>query len=469
MKKIFIVTFHIALVAFNSFGQILFERTYGTSNPDEGNDVLQTMDGGYIVCGYSGAGFPVTQFLYVVKTDSYGDTVWTKKYSLINQQALIGNSITQCPDSGYIITGSTLPFSSSYTDLLLIKINSSGDTLWSKIYSTPGTDEGNKIINTINNTFLIAGSTNGSAWIIKTDANGDSLWSKKFTNVYAAYAEDVLQTPDSGFLIFGRRAMGSFNFDFYLVRTDSLGTLLWQKTYGGVNDEYGYSLARTNDGGYILAGRTYSFGAGNKDIWVLKVSAIGDSLWARTFGGLYDDNCFSVQLTTDGGFILAGWTNSAGAGGADSWIIKINSFGSVQWSRYFGSTGDEGFFSAKQTSDGGYVFAGETNSWGFGNKDVYLVKTDVNGNVVGIEESENISGITIFPNPATNQLTIESGQLKINSIEIYDVLGQKCLTPTLSKGEGVSASIDVSELSAGIYFVKVQGGKEERVVKFVKE
>jgi len=154
----------------------------------------------------------------------------------------------------------------------------------------------------------------------------------------------------------------------------------WWRTYGGTSTEWGYSAQQTSDGGYIVAGSTGSFGAGYRDVYLIKTNASGDTLWTRTYGGTDDDEGHSVQQTSDGGYVIAGETWSFGAGG-DVYLVKTNASGDTLWTRTYGGTSSDDGFSARQTSDGGYVIAGQTMSFGAG-VDVYLIKTNASGDTL---------------------------------------------------------------------------------------
>ena len=175
---------------------------------------------------------------------------------------------------------------------------------------------------------------------------------------------------------------GAGGYDFWLVKTDSSGTLQWNQTYGGSDDDGAFSVIQTNDTEYALAGTTTSYGAGKTDAWLVKTDSSGTLQWSQAFGGGAQDGVYSLIQTSDGGYALAGFTNSSGAGGFDFWLVKTNSSGSMVWNQTYGGTGDEQVSSVIQTSDGGYALAGYTNSSGAGGFDFWLVKTDSSGNML---------------------------------------------------------------------------------------
>ena len=237
---------------------------------------------------------------------------------------------------------------------------------------------------------LIADVSIGKASVTVQSSNSGSAsaamlhrdWSQTYGGSGDDFAYSVIQTKDGGYALAGfTDSSGSGGFDFYLVKTDSAGNMNWSQTYGGSGDDEAYSVIQTSDGGYALAGYTSSSGAGYYDFYLVKTDSAGNMQWSKTYGGAGDDEARSLIQTSDGGYALAGWTDSFGGGGYDFYLVKTDSAGKLNWSRAYGTAGDNQAYSVIQTSDGGYALAGYTDSSGNGGNDFYLVKTDAAGNM----------------------------------------------------------------------------------------
>ncbi|MBL7191746.1 choice-of-anchor D domain-containing protein, partial [bacterium] len=210
-------------------------------------------------------------------------------------------------------------------------------------------------------------------------AQPDTLWTKTFGGSDSDYGYCVQQTSDGGYIIAGTTGIG-IAADVYLIKTDALGNQQWYQTFGGSSNDQGRSVQQTSDGGYIIAGYSYSFG-GIPDVYLIKTDASGNQQWDQTLGGASEDKGYCVQQTFDGGYIIAGYTKSYGAGDEDVFIIKTDVMGNEQWNQTFGcSDQDKGYF-VRQTNDNGFIITGYTRFYPSSDScDVYLIKTDRNGN-----------------------------------------------------------------------------------------
>ncbi len=294
-----------------------------------------------------------------------------------------GNSLIQTSDGGYVITGSTSSFGAGETDIYVVKLDANGNLQWTKTIDGGG---GSSLIQTSDGGYAIAGSTKSfgaGAWdvyVVKLDANGNLQWTKTIGGEKDDYGRSLIQTSDGGYAIAGiTYSFGAGYAYVYVIKLDAHGNLQWTRTVGGPESEEGNSLIQTSDGGYAIAGFTQSFGAGGADVYVVKLDAKGNLQWTKTIGGKNADGGSSIIQTSDGGYAIAGYTESFGAGGADVYVVKLDAKGNLQWTKTIGGKYADGGSSIIQTSDGGYAIAGSTTSFGAGEWDVYVVKLDRNG------------------------------------------------------------------------------------------
>ena len=503
----------LILVLWNSiysFGQITFQKTFGGTGSDAGVSCLQTIDGGYVITGLIenfGAG---GTDIILIKTDALGDTLWTKTFGGSNDDG--GRSFQQTRDSGFIITG----FSVSFNNIYLIKTNSTGNLLWTKTFGGTGSPEGESVIQTSDGGYFISGD-GSNINLIKTDANGDTLWTRNFGGTGPCKTYSVQQTNDGGYVITGYAHGSVTSVDYYLLKLNATGDSLWSKTYGSMGDEEGRSLIQTNDGGYMIAGNTiFGFGATGEDIYLLKLDSSGNVLWSKTYGGINEDRAYSIVQTADMGFIISGSTMSFGAGDKDVYLLKTDSNGIVQWSKTFGGSGWDEARSVRKAADGGYIITGFSASFNAGDFDIYLIKTDANGNSgcnqgIGTTISDTAATITgstgflissgspvtspatitgsgfpltticfnnsvneieidnsnfIYPNPSNGNFTISlANSLNNVSIEIYNILGEKIFQENVNTTS--LKRINLTNISRGLYFVNVYDGQKKYTRKLI--
>lgn len=358
----------------------VWTKTYGSSGIDHGASIEQTIDGGYIIIGHK------EYDIWLIKTDSSGDTLWTK-----NLGGTVGSDVKQTSDGGYIITGGKIGIWYD-DDVALIKTDSLGNVIWEKTFGTPPiddpiVDQGFSVQQTSDNGYVIVGMKGlmwypgfpPDLWIIKTDSLGNQDWSKVYGNPFGVgwdYGNSVQVTSDNGFIIAAHTEATSISSNVWLLKLNSSGDTLWTKSFGGADFDDGNSVQITADGGLIIAGSTKSFAAGEDDVWLIKTDENGDTLWTKTFGGVGGEEGYSVKQTNDGGFVISGYTDSYGAGEDDLWLIRTNENGHKLWTKTLGGINDESGSSVLQSADNGYVVTGYTKSFGAGESDVWLIKLE---------------------------------------------------------------------------------------------
>ncbi len=260
-----------------------------------------------------------------------------------------------------------------------------------KAIGGPEDEWGNSLIQTSDGGYAIAGYTRSfgagetDVYVVKLDSNGNLQWTKTIGGPYYEIGESLIQTSDGGYAIAGyTKSFGAEYPDVYVVKLDSNGNLQWTKTIGGPYYDRGYSLIQTSDGGYAIAGYTESFGAGGEDVYVVKLDANGNLQWTKTIGGKEGETGRSLIQTSDGGYAIAGTLYPFEAEDWDVYVVKLDANGNLQWTKTIGGKDFEfeDGYSLIQTSDGGYAIAGTTSpSFGAGEWDAYVVKLGANGNL----------------------------------------------------------------------------------------
>lgn len=406
-----------------------------------GFSVQETSDSGYIVTGRipSVDTIPFDYDVLLMKTDSLGDTIWTRTYGGVGKDE--GRCVRQSPDGGYIVVGSVDGYEYYPGNLWLLKTDEYGDTIWTKRYGSLWPDEGRWIEQTTDGGYIISGTwtpegSDYECWLLKTDENGDTLWTK--TYFFTSHGYCVQQTTDGGYII--ASPIG-------LIKTDSLGDTLW------VNSVASGCVRQTTDGGYIQAT------SHNQDVWIIKTDSVGDSVWTRTYGGEDNDASSSFQQTTDGGYIIFGSSVSFGGG----WILKTDSDGDTIWTRIYK---DYNFSFGQQTTDGCYIMTGLVFPYGPQTLEtIFLIKTDSLGYAGIIEEptADLDPGLKIIP-PIGQTVTLHYTNYPNGFYAlVFDAAGRRVdeIQTRSSTGEITWGS----GFSPSVYFIReVSTGSTVRVV-----
>jgi hypothetical protein len=318
----------------------------------------------FVTCLISGLFVTSMAFLpkYVVASE-----VWHQTYGGTNDERAY--SVIETSDGGFALAGYTYNYSAINRDFLLVKTDQQGNMLWNQTYGGNKTDAAYSVVETDDGGFALTGRTDLGAggidfWLVRTDADGNMLWNKTYGGSDLDWAWSVVETDDSGFALAGDTE--SFGAGAWLVRTDAAGNLLWNQTYGATEDLGLSSMIQTSDGGFALVGETYSSGV--TDVRLMKTDSNGNLEWNQTYGGV---EAYSLVQTGDGGYVLLVRERVNDSSGI--WLIKTDEDGNVIWNKqistyeYISSLG-----SVIETSDGGYAASG----------DFWIIKTDVNGDVL---------------------------------------------------------------------------------------
>jgi hypothetical protein len=324
------------------------------------------------------------------------------------------------------------------------------------------------------------------AWVAKISSTGSLQWQKALGGTSIDRAYSIQPTPDGGYIVAGET--GSIDgdvtgnhggHDAWVVKLSSTGSLQWQNSLGGTNNDIAYSIQPTSDGGYIVAGYTMSTGGdvtgyhGNQDVWVVKLSSTGSLQWQKALGGSSYDYALGIQPTTDGGYIMVGKTYSTDGdvtvnhGAYDAWVVKLNSTGSLLWQKTLGGMGDDGVLGIQPTPDGGYILAGDATSTdgdvtgNHGQYDAWVIKLGPELSNTGFVKE----AVVVYPNPAKTLLTVQNNhQTPFEKIVITDLMGKIVLTQIAP-----TSQVNVAALANGLYILTAFSGEEQWMSKFVKE
>ena len=506
-------TFLILVLFYSSLcnSQVIqWQKSFGGSANDEVHACEQTRDGGFIIGGNSVSGVSGNKTemcrgafdYWMIKTDSLGNLLWQKTIGGNDYERL--NSIAQTSDGGYILAGQSYSHISgektenSYglQDYWVVKTDSLGNIEWQN--SIGGFEE--EYLNVIQQTgdkgYIIAGHSasgisgdktelsNGTYdyWVVKLDSTGTISWQNGIGGNGDDDLRTIDQTDDGGYIlggssssmISGDKTEGLIGGnDYWIVKLDPLGSVVWQNTIGGTLYEVCTSIQQTSDGGYICGGLSSSDISGDKsensrgqwDYWIVKLNSIGQIEWDKTIGGTADDWLYSIRQTGNGGFICGGHSNSGISGEKsencrglwDYWIVQLDSTGNIVWQKTIGGNLDEDLFAVRQTNDGGLILggwsasgvSGEKNTVSFGANDYWLIKMGSAITGIGDFTTGNIN-LLLYPNPANDiiHISLSSATEEVKEFTVSSLTGQKILQIKNSD------HLNVTGLHDGIYMVK---------------
>lgn len=364
---------------------LTWARTYGTEDDQWISSIAQTPDGGYVVAGITEESIVGS---WIIRLDPEGEVIWHKRYGDAGNHYIY--SVQPLPDGGFVSAGTSIrPGEINF--FYVSKLDGQGEVIWYRQYGRSTGDRANCIRLTEDRGYIVAGETWGHAeseadfWVLKLQPDGEISWQKAYGGPGYEDALSIGRTADGGFIVMGYSdSFGEGPEDIWVLKLDGEGNIMWQRIYGepGI-DEMGSSIHQTFDGGYIMAGGTGLLTELGPDIIVLKLGREGDVVWAKTYGTDYWDHARSVVQTGDGGYVVAGETYSFGAGDMDVWIVKMGGSGDILWQKTYGGTGEDRPGAVIETVDGGLAVAGSTCSFGAGERDFWVLKMDGEGSIAG--------------------------------------------------------------------------------------
>jgi hypothetical protein len=514
-----------------------WDKTFGGSNYDALKSLQPTADGGYILGGYSNSGLSGDKNqaskggydCWVVKVDANGNKTWDKTIGGSGGDELA--SLLQTSDGGFMLGGSSdsnisgdkSQANKGLADYWVVKLDANGNKQWDKTIGGIDLDALKCIKQTSDGGYILGGWSNSGIsgdkshpnkgnnnyydyWVVKLDANGNIIWDKTFGGSLDDNLQDLQQTSDGGYILGGYSQSGisvdksqnsKGGSDYWVVKLDANGTKVWDKTIGGNYWEILASLYQTSDGGYILGGSSDSDINGDKsqpsiagtfDYWVVKIDASGNIAWDKTMGGNSHEGLSSLQQTSDGGYIMGGISNSdisgdksqanTGTNSAyDFWVLKLDANGTRTWDKTIGGEYADAFCSLKQTSDGAYILGGYSESGISGDKsqacqgnfDYWMVK--LGADVLGLEESETSPDFSIFPNPNQGKFNLQFSNLAAPKaqVTICNLLGKVVLQKEIQTTNNQLSEELILPNSKGIYLVQLKAGEQILTRKIVVE
>jgi len=502
MKKI--VFRLLILVGLHSNAQpplVQWQKSLGGNNWDEVSSIERTTDGGYIVAGSTSSsdGNVTANYgnwdCFLVKLNGSGTVQWAKNYGGSNNDYAL--SVKPTPDGGFIFAGPTesnnndVSGNHGFFDFWVVKTDGNGVLQWQKCLGGSGDDRATSVYVTGDGGCIVAGytsSTNGDVtgmqgyddfWVVKLNTQGNIIWQKTLGGTDLDRAFSVIETSDGSIIVAGQTYSTNGNVfglqggsDIWVVKLSPFGgSLIWQKCLGGNSYEDAWSIQQTADGGFIVAGGTNSTGGqvsgnqGGQDFWVVKLNSIGNIVWQKCLGGSNEDYARCVRVNQDGSFILLGTTYSNNGnvtgnnGSGDIWAVKLNATGDLLWQKCYGGSGQDFGFSIQQINNDDYILVcsawsnnGDiTNPYSINWPDIWVAQ--VTPNPLQIINFTDIQ-IVVFPNPSKGSVTLNFDNIQGSGfIKTCNILGQQLSQKYVKQFES-PITLDVSA-EKGLYLLQV--------------
>ncbi len=439
----------------------LWEHHYGGTADDQAFYAIEGQIGEYIVAGktksFSNGGYDA----YILKLDVQGNVVWERSYGGSFQEQI--ESVCKAPGGGYGLAGYIL------SDVWLLWISEDGDSLDSRIYGGPSADQAYHITPDNGQGYVVTASYGtgftlaDQLWLLRLNYTGDTLWTRQYGGTGQEYGRKVIQTSDGGYLVTGRSysvPLPEYS-DCWAVKTNSAGDTLWTRKYGGNEEDNFNSVIETEDG-YVFAGTTRSFGPGSYSFYVVRTDDDGDTIWTRSFGGPSVDLGTDIDRTEEGNFVISGYSNSFGDS-YDLYLVEIDANGELQWQANYGHPEvDEIIYGCYATSDGGFIATGRTIFYTAFKEEAIVLKLGPAGSGSPDHPNAGIS-LNVSPNPCFSELTIQivTPEPLTVGLSVYNALGLPIRE--LISGETLygiqTIRSNVSDIPPGVYFLVLKSDR----------
>lgn len=500
---------------------IEWAKCFGGNSSDEGIQVLQTADGGYLVGGHSNStvggniAVPHPNDIAILKLDSSGNIEWQHTYGGTWGEYLA--DIKSTPDGGYVFVASTassdgnVTFNHGNYDFWVVKLDASGNIQWEKTYGGTKADEAKSISLTSDGGYIICGQTLSNdgdvtgfhgtvahdVWVIKIDSLGNLIWNKSLGGSSTDHGKCIIQVADGGYILAGNTksldgqvsqhiGMSVCAMDYWVIKLSPLGEIEWDKCIAAsvgspdLGSSYAEDIIQTSDGGFLLSGYGnanygYSPEQGMFGYQIVKLTATGGITWQKKFGGFENDQPSKAIETVDGNFVIAGFSRSTNGyitthhgnfSNDDLWILKIDTAGGIMWQQCYGGSDSEQAQDIVQTLDGGFITIGYSRSndhdvtGHFTSSDYWVIKLSPES--LGVHEGTSVSD-KIYPNPTTEMVHFNLAEA-VDHVIVYDTNGKSVME---IKQYNID-KIDIRALRQGVYFIKAKSGKNSFTQKIIK-
>ena len=455
MKKTYLIIIILSIISFSVRSQNLCELFFGGEEYEKGESFQQTLDGGFIITGDTESFSNGLYDIYLLKLDLNGNLIWQNSFGGTSSDN--GNHVIQTQDGGYMIAGYSVQDNDRK---YLRKVSETGTLEWEKGYPSGSIKS---IIQLSDGNYIFAGDDwsqgNKQVDIAKISSTGEIIWENLFGGAEDDNGREIVIAADGGFVIVGEsRSNSSGAADVYVIKVDENGSLVWEKKIGGGSWDFANDIKATLDGGFIITGiqDPQPF---QRDAYLVKIDSEGEVEWENNYGGSSSELGEGVIETSDGGFAFIGKTQSTGNGGSDLYFVKTDADGTVEWEKTFGGSSTDSGFDLLEMEQGGYALLGTTRSFGAGSYDVYFIKTDENGEVlltstIDIEQNEIL--IDVFPNPSISDVSFKiNDKVKLPiKLKITTTVGEVIIDKEVSNYE---FKIESNLLEKGILFYSFFG------------